>query len=115
MTEEEYWSRLEFRVCGEFAGLREGFLRNLWCDGFAPHEYLLSDAQPRITGIAWICNIEQQVEWNFTLLLPRAYPSRDAVNWGSLLPADNFTYWLGFDVERRYIEIEPAAAVPEGG
>jgi prolyl-tRNA editing enzyme YbaK/EbsC (Cys-tRNA(Pro) deacylase) len=37
-----YWARLEYRVCREFAGMKDRGLRHLWCDGLVPERYLLS-------------------------------------------------------------------------
>ena len=91
MDEAEYWVRLEYRVCREFTGMRERRLQYLWCDGFIPGEYLLDDPRPRITGRAWICNGPRQAEWEFTLLLPRPFHSREDIDWGLLLPADSVT------------------------
>jgi len=50
MSESDYWERLEFRLCGEFAGMADRRLAFLWCDGFMPQWYLLTDPSPRITA-----------------------------------------------------------------
>jgi hypothetical protein len=39
--------------------------------------------------------------------------SREEIDWAALLPPKNVTRWMSFDERRRYIEIEPAAAVPD--
>jgi hypothetical protein len=113
MDEADYWASLEYRVCREFAGMPERRLQYLWCDGFIPSEYRLDDPQPRITGRAWICNGPKQAEWEFALLLPRPFRSRQEIDWASLLPAENVTRWLSLDERTRRIEMEPAAAVPD--
>ena len=113
MGEADYWGSLEYRLCREFAGMPERRLQYLWCDGFIPDQYLLDDPHPRITGKAWICNGPQQAEWDFDLLLPRPVGSREEIDWASLLPPENATRWMAFDEGRRYIEIEPAVAVPD--
>ena len=76
---------------------------------------LLDDATPRIVGQAWICNGPRQDEWEFTLFLPHAVGSRDEMDWASLLPAENLTKWLVLDQSGKRIQIEPLAAVPDGG
>ncbi|HBI41439.1 MAG TPA: hypothetical protein DDY78_01100 [Planctomycetales bacterium] len=113
MNEADFWARLEYRVCREFAGMPETHLRHLWCDGFIPEQYLLGDQAPRISGRAWICNGRRQAEWEFTLLLPRPVNSRDEIEWSSLLPPENMTRWLSLDQAGKRIDIEPAAAVPD--
>lgn len=113
MEERWFWVALEFRICGEFAGLSERRYRYFWCDGFAPKVYALDDTPPRITGIAWICNGRKQAEWDFTLLLPRQYSSVEEIDWDSLLPPSGVTRWMCFDESQRTIEIEPSVAVPD--
>jgi hypothetical protein len=113
MTEDYFWEALEFRLCDEFAGLRQRDKRKFWCDGIHPVGYMLDGRSPRIIGRCWICQGQDQSEWKFVLLLPRRFASRDEIDWASLLPPDNMTRWLAFDEGRRYIEIEPAVAVPD--
>ena len=113
MDERDYWGRLEYRLCREFAGMPERHLRYLWCDGFIPQQYLVDDTTPRITGRAWICEGQQQEEWEFTLFLPTVVASRDRVDWAALLPPDNVTRWLAIDSANKRIQLEPAAAVPD--
>jgi hypothetical protein len=113
MSKADYWPSLEFRLSREFAGLSEGRYRNFWCDGFSPSNYVLDGPSPRITGMCSICQEDEQVEWTFALLLPRLVASREQIDWRSLLPPENTTRWMGFDERRRYIEIDPAAAVPD--
>ena len=110
MNEPEYWVRLEYRVCREFAGMPQTHLRYLWCDCFIPGQYLLDDPTPRITGRAWICDGPRQDEWEFTVFLPHAVGSPDEIEWASLLPPENATRWLGLDPRAKRIQIEPSAA-----
>jgi hypothetical protein len=35
------------------------------------------------------------------------------IDWSALLLPENMTRWMAFDESRRYIEIEPAVAVPD--
>jgi hypothetical protein len=113
MTEAEYWYCLEVRLCHEFAGLPERRYRYFWCDGITPLLFTLDDPSPRVTGKAWICNGSKQDQWDFTLLLNRTWRSREDIQWATLLPPDDMTRWISFDEHDRYIEIDPAAAVPD--
>lgn len=113
MDESCFWGSLEFRIGREFAGLPERRYRYFWCDGFAPRDYLLDGPSPRIVGRCWICNGPAQAEWDFALLLPSPARSRAEIDWAALCPAENVTRWMSFDEGRRYIEIEPATAVPD--
>ena len=113
MSEADFWVNLEYRLCSEFAGMPERRLQYLWCDGFIPSQYQLDDSRPRITGKAWICNGPLQDEWDFALLLPRAAQSPEEIDWASLLPPTDVTRRMAFDEAYRYIEIEPAVAVPD--
>jgi hypothetical protein len=113
MGERDFWVSLEFRLCREFAGLPDRRYRYLWCDGFLPREYRVDDTRPRVSGTAWICNGPAQDEWKFALLLPSPVGSREEIDWASLLPPEGVTRWMAFDEGRRYIEIEPAVAVPD--
>lgn len=113
MDEKSFWVSLEFRLCHEFAGLPERRYQYFWCDGFIPSEYQLDGPSPRITGRCWICNGPAQAEWDFALLLPQALRSCDEIDWAALLPPRDVTRWMAFDEGRRYIEIEPAVAVPD--
>jgi hypothetical protein len=113
VDEADFWVALEFRVSGEFAGMPERRYRHFWCDGFIPSDYFLDGPEPIITGRAWICNGPKQANWEFVLFLPSAVRSREEIDWGSLLPPEKMTKWMCFDEARRYIELEPAAAVPD--
>jgi len=113
MGEGDFWVNLEFRLCHEFAGLPERRYRYFWCDGFIPGDYQLGSPSPRITGRCWICDGPRQAQWEFALLLPRPFGSREEIDWATLLPPPNTTRWMAFDEGRRYIEIEPAVAEDE--
>lgn len=113
MDQKEYESRLEYRICREFSGMSDGQLRALWCDGVVLGGFLLDDPKPRILGSAWICNGGNQDEWRLEVLLPHRLNSRDEINWEELLPPDNVTKWLALDPQKKLIQIEPAAAVPD--
>jgi hypothetical protein len=108
MTEEDYWLRLEYRVCRELAGMEDNALRFLWCDGFIPEMYFLDDPTPQITGHAWVGNgPRRQEQWKFTLLLHHAVRTHEEITWGALLPPDDVTGWLGVDLDHHHIRITP--------
>jgi hypothetical protein len=113
VDEADYWVSLEYRVCREFAGMKDKDLRHLWCDGFIPEQYLLHSSEPRITGRAWICNGTRQDQCQFTLFLPHPVRSRDEIDWASMLPPENRTRWLALDATGKRIQIEPSSAVPD--
>jgi hypothetical protein len=113
MDEADFWGSLEYRICHEFAGMRNFDLRHLWCDGFTPERYSLDGSEPRIVGRAWICYGQRQAEWKFTLFLPVPVKSREDIDWQALLPPANMTKWLALDQDAKRIEIEPSAAVPD--
>ena len=113
LTEQRFWGFLEYRLCREFAGMPDGKLRNYWCDGISPFKYIFDEQPPRITGFAWICQGQHQEQWQFELLLPSTVTRREDVDWASLLPAEKVTRWLAMDKATKFIQIEPAAAVPD--
>lgn len=113
MDEKDFWENLEFRVCREFQEMPERRYQYFWCDGFLPRDYLLDNPEPQITGRCWICFGSVQTEWDFALLVPGSARSRADIDWAAILPAENVTRWMSFDENRRYIEIEPAVAVPD--
>lgn len=65
LDEDDFWKRLEYRVCDEFAGFDDRHLRHLWCDGVTPTEYRLDEKPPLIRGTAWIG--DPQDVWQFTV------------------------------------------------
>ncbi len=113
MTEDEFWSALEFRLCREFRGLREPGLSALWCDGIRGEGFLFNDPLPRIIGFAWICHGDQQERWRMELLLPPSMSVYELIDWEKILPAENMTRWLACDRQKKYLQIEPSVAVPD--
>jgi hypothetical protein len=111
VTERDYWQRLEFRLCRELEGMEENSLRFLWCDGFIPQQYLVDDPDPRITGLAWICNGPRQARWEFTLLLDHTVSTREDIQWDLLLPPDEVTGWLAVDLDGHRIRLTPSHAL----
>lgn len=103
MDERQYWSALEYRVCSEFAGMPRRHRGSLWCDGFAPAVYWLTDDPPRIEGDAWIGYDSNTDVWRFTLFLPNEAESREDIDWDALLPPKNVTCWICIDESRKII------------
>ncbi len=112
MDEELFWTVLEGRVSRELDGIRRKGRRTLWCDGIDGHSYDLDGDPPKIEGWCY-CGSSGQELWKFTLFLPAPVASREEIDWASLLPPDNVTCWLAFDEERKVLQVEPGAAVPD--
>ena len=115
MDESAFWLELEYRVSREFKGMRgdSNDLRSFWCDGLVPRQYQIEGSDPRITGLAWIVRDYDQQEWEFTLILPHPFASREAIAWQNLLPPENLTKWIAIDAEAKRIQFEPSAALPD--
>jgi hypothetical protein len=111
-AERTFWESLEFRICREFAGFKDGDLRANWCDGLVPDEYDLRSGQPAIRGMAY-CGHSGQERWRFTLLLGDDVGSRPDIDWTSLLPADDVTGWLTPRLRDRVLILDPLAACPD--
>ncbi|MCE9634306.1 MAG: hypothetical protein K8T90_01260 [Planctomycetes bacterium] len=113
MDEGDFWGRLEYRLCREFAGSPQRWLRRLWCDGFIADETVANGATASVTGRCWICREAAQESWSFTLHLPTPVASRADIDWPALLPAEDVTGWTAVDEGRRNLELRPADAVPD--
>ena len=111
LSEDDFWRRLEIRVCLELLAMPDPALRWLGCDGFDPRRWYISDETPRVEGRAWFLEGPNQTQWWFTLFLPGPFNSRDEIPWASLLPSEDVTRWLALDRARKRIQIEPAAGV----
>ena len=113
MDEQEFWSRLEYRVSREMSGVAECKRLGLWCDGFIAETYLLQDSPPSIQGRTWIGIGDTQEPWRFTLVLDAPADNKDVLQWSSLLPADGVTGWLSVIPEAKRIEIHSGEAIPD--
>jgi hypothetical protein len=113
VNEDDFWVRLEGRICDELAGMEEKSLRRLWCDGVVPQQYRLNDEVPQIAGHAWIVSgTSSDAQWEFVLFLPRAASSREAMDWASLLPPTGATEWLEIDQQAMKVRIHPTYFEP---
>jgi hypothetical protein len=112
MTESEFWTRLEMRVCREFEGLQQKEFCALWCDGFRAATFFPHEMGSRIVGRAWIGK-DGQGEWEFELIVRRAIEAWEEVNWDELLPGEDVTGWMSVNLERKLMKIDPSAAYPD--
>jgi hypothetical protein len=108
MDEADYWTRLEYRVCDELAGMDDKALRGLWCDGFVAEQFLLDVEPARVVGYAWMGTAPRKQErWTFVLFLPHLARSREDLAWSSLLPPEGATEWLEIEREAKELRIHP--------
>jgi hypothetical protein len=108
MTEEDFWTRLEYRVCAELAGMDDKALRRLWCDGIVPRQYLVDVEVPQIIGYAWIVTgTSNDAQWDFVFFLPGPTHSRETIAWAALLPPDGATEWLEIDQQAKTLRVHP--------
>ncbi|MFB9852694.1 hypothetical protein ACFFMR_20160 [Micromonospora andamanensis] len=112
MDEQDFWVRLEFRVCAEFQGFEDRHLRWYWCDGLVPEEYELLAAEPCIRGRAW-CGPSGQEPWRFVLHIGRGARTRAEIPWAALLPSEGATGWLSPDPGSKTLLMSPLAGCPE--
>ncbi|GAA3198292.1 hypothetical protein ACFO1B_01880 [Dactylosporangium siamense] len=111
LGEDEFWARLERRICAEFQGFADERLRRNWCDGLVAEEFE-PVPRPCVRGRAW-CGPDGQEPWAFTLLLAPGTRSRAAVDWAALLPGERLTGWLSPDPLRRTMTIDPLDGYPD--
>ncbi|MBX7266479.1 hypothetical protein KIF24_10860 [Micromonospora sp. Llam7] len=112
MDEQDFWLRLEFRICAEFQGFEDRHLRWYWCDGLVAEKYDLLTAAPCIRGRAW-CGPGGQEPWRFVLHLSPGPRTRAEIPWAALLPGDRATGWLSPDTHNKTMLISPLVAYPE--
>jgi hypothetical protein len=106
MDEDDFWVRLEFRICAEFRGFDEPELRSNWCDGLIAEDEELLLPHPCIRGRAW-CGPTGQDPWQFTLIVDPRTRSREEIDWAALLPGDRLTSWLSPDPKLKTMTIDP--------
>ena len=106
LSEPEFWTRLEFRVCDELAGVPENHLRFLWCDGFQRGQIVHERDADWILGKAHIVNGSREDLYDFRLRIGPGVRQDDVIDWASLLPDEAHTGWLSMDTERKILEID---------
>lgn len=114
MNAEDFWVRLEYRVCREIDGLRGDEFRGLWCDGFIPELLEMVDGRPAMTGRVWMGRGgKHQEQWRFLVLLPEHITAEADIDWQALFPANDVTGWLSLDQARRMMKVDPSVAYPD--
>jgi hypothetical protein len=118
VTEADFFSRLEFRLCGEFAAVPPPEAPGLWCDGLIPKRWDL-DADPlTISGEAWVGGLpghdptRYQEKWRFVLKLYEQAGLPESIAWDSLLPGEDVRGWVVADVSGRRLVIALPANAP---
>ncbi len=112
MIDEAYfWAALEFRVTAELSvTLHKTLHAGSWCDGIEPTVFNLQQRSPYIQGIAWAGKSGQD-DWMFRLYLRKRYSERSQIRWEHHLPDSALTHWLEYDVENRWIIVDPLDSV----
>jgi hypothetical protein len=117
MTEDEFWSALERRICRELKGMNDNILRHMWCDGIcgamaSVPNIVRPEADPvYMYGTIWIGK-DGQTPMQFTMALPDNIASKDGIVWSSLMPPEDMTAWLSVDLKRELVTIDPSKAEP---
>ena len=106
MTEGEFWTALEFRVCREIERSGGERLRFLWCDGLFP-----DNEQTDTTALVGRALISEDggrtfENYRFRLSLDPAMRGRRG-DWDALLPSETARGWLTVDRDGRRLEIRP--------
>ena len=82
LTEQDFWSRLEWWTCERLEQDAKASSRGLWCDGFIPLDY----GPNEIAGKIWLgIGPRNQVEWTFKLELPRRSRGTPPGDWTTIL------------------------------
>ena len=110
MLEEEYWSSLEYRLCGEMIEMPDCRALGLWCDGIKPREFVLTGASRHVRGTCWIgFGPKDMQQWQFKLVLKGHISKASEIHWPYYMPPADVTGWLRVFPKERRIEIEPRA------
>lgn len=117
VTEADFFSRLEYRLCREFAAVRPPDAPGLWCDGLIPTHWQIDSNPLTIFGDAWVGGLpghhpaRYQEKWRFVLTLYEQAVLPESIAWGSLLPDEDVRGWVVADVHgRRLVIALPANA-----
>ncbi len=105
MTEDDFWSDLEFQICRELRGMEDEVLSNMWCDGLSRDFIQTLNSTNNIEGTIWIGR-DGQTEMRFTMSLPRNVSTIKDINWSQLLPSEEMTEWLAIDVKSKLVTID---------
>lgn len=113
MDESEFWTKLERRICGELANMRDPAWRYWWCDGFRLR--IVDREKGEITGRVWMVQGMNQQDWSFRLSLRKLSSEEERIDWSALLPAEHETRWLSMDLAKKHVTIEPELGQPDPG
>ncbi|MEQ1672965.1 MAG: hypothetical protein ABL893_19105 [Hyphomicrobium sp.] len=105
MTEDEFWRKLEWRICLELSETNDKIFRWIWCDGIRGNLVRPPSGQPYLAGSIWIGS-DGQTEMQFTMQLPREISIDGPTPWSALLPAENLTGWLFVDLQKKIVAID---------
>lgn len=106
VNESDFWTALEFRVCGELARMPDRASRFLWCDGFLPTPYTLCGETPRIEGAVWMLGGRESGVWRYALLMNHTASAGDTIRWDMLVPGDQYGGWLVLDCDDRMLTVD---------
>ena len=107
MKAQEFWDRLEYRVCDELEKMPSKELRRYWCDGFIPDRAELLERPYRIEGRVWFgVGSRNQESWDFALLLPTKVERQEDIIWEHLLPPQDASGWIEMNVAHRQVVID---------
>ncbi len=111
MTEDEFWSSLEYRICRELRGMDDKVLRRMWCDGIRGHIVRPQTGPTHLSGTIWIGD-GGQTEMQLTMALPEDISVDNCVPWSDIFPPENLTAWLSVDAQRKRVAIDLSKAEP---
>ena len=111
MTEDEFWTALEFRICRELSGISDAVLRPMWCDGIRGAIVRPEAGPAYMYGTIYIGKTGQTA-MEFRMVLPDNIASKDDIVWSKLMPPEDVTAWLSVDPKRKLVMIDLSKAEP---
>ena len=98
LSDDHFWSRLEFELSGWFRTCGDRALGGYWCDGFMPMSALNTKTGIEVQGLAWVVDgHESHDQYKFSLEIPQRLLSRR--RGGAVLVVK------GVDVQHRELEL----------
>src|SRR5215813_8828312 len=117
MTEDEFWTALEFRICRELSGMSNAVLSPMWCDGIRGAIVRPEAGPAYMYGTIYIGKTGQTA-MEFRMVLPDNIASKDDIVWSKLMPPENMTAWLSVPIDtlhsisRKLVMIDLSKAEP---
>ena len=96
MTEDEFWSGLEFHICRELRGMDDKILSGMCCDGIRG-DIVRPEAGPAYMYGTIYIGKTGQTAMEFRMALPDNITSKDDIVWSKLMPPEDVTAWLSVD------------------